>query len=305
MQEALKEDENYADVRVKDVLDRMKRAIGRSGSETYLPNVKKFTYHVGCPKAYEDPRLNIAALRHFHSTRMPFFQKLQGDLQAQIEVNNKQQEIITALVFRHLIEHLPPNPYKNKTNATDRWLAFWEDAVRTEYVRPTDHPLEGLVNEKVFPLLSDPLVEVSTKHLVTRNSTGRSVDRDFVKGIIDEVGEKAQTYRFGKELFGVMSKNIHAYETKGKEGYTICSDHWGKGVRDILERLVPKEFDRDDDNNDIVNWERERRRYVPTDGILLTTKAEVPRQAAKPGSLGKSGKPETVAQPYSEKLNGY
>ena len=83
-----------------------------------------------------------------------------------------------------------------------------------------------------------------------------------------------------------MSKNIHAYETTGKEGYKIGSDHWGKGVRDILERLVPIEYDRDDDNNDVVNWERERRRYVPADGILLTTEAEVPGQAAK---LGKPG----------------
>lgn len=50
---------------------------------------------------------------------MPFFQKLQDDLEAQIKLNAEQQEIITALVFRHLIEHLPPNLYKNTKNATD------------------------------------------------------------------------------------------------------------------------------------------------------------------------------------------
>ena len=272
---------------------------------TYDTNIKTFTYEVGCPEAHKEPHRNVAELRKFHANQMPFFQKLQDDLQAQIKVNNKQQEIITALVFRHLIEHLPPNPYKRKTNATDRWLAFWEDAVRTEYVRPTDHPLKGLVNEKVFPPLSDPLVEFSTKQPVTRNSTGRSVDRDFIKGTIDEVGEKAQMYRFGKELFGIMSKNIHAYETKGKEGYKIGSDHWGKGVRDILERLVPIEYDRDDDNNDVVNWERERSRYVPADGILLTTQAEVPGQAAKPGKPGKPGNPATSPQLYDGKLKGY
>lgn len=230
---------------------------------------------------------------------MPFFHKLQTDLQAQIKLNNEQREVITGLVFRHLVEHLPPNPYKNKTNATDRWLAFWEDAVRTEYVRSEDHPLKGLVKEKVFPLLSDPLVESSSKQPFTRNSTGQSVDRDFVKGTIDEVGEKAQMYRLGKELFGIMSKNVHAYTTNGKEGYKIGSDHWGKGVRDILERLVPVEYDRDDDNNDVVNWERERLRYVPTNGILLTPNAEVPGQPGKPG------KPGTPAQPYDGKLNGY
>ena len=184
----------------------------------YDTNIKNFTYEVGYPEAHTDPQRNVAELRKFHATQMPFFQKLQTDLQAQIRMNNEQREIITGLVFRHLIEHLPPNPYKNKTNATDRWLAFWEDAVRTEYVRPRDHPLRGLVNEKVFPRLSNSLVDSSTQQPVTRNSTGKSVDRDFVRGTIDEVGEKAQMYRLGKELFGIMSKNIHAYEAKGEEG---------------------------------------------------------------------------------------
>lgn len=279
------------------------RCFESSALITYGTNIKNFTYEVGCPEAHEGPLRNVAELRKCHATQMPFFQKLQTDLQAQIKLNNEQREIITALEFRHLIEHLPPNPYKDKINATDRWLAFWEDAVRTEYLppTPTDHPLKGLVNEKVFPPLSGPLVESSTKQPVTRNSTGQPVDRDFIKGTINEGGEKAQMYRLGKELFGIMSKNIHAYETKGKgkEGYGIGSDHWGKAVRDILKRLVPVEYDRDDDNNDVVNWERERKRYVPADGILLTTKAEVPGQPVKPGKSGKPG------EPYDGKLNGY
>lgn len=69
---------------------------------------------------------------------MPFFQKLQDDLEAQIKLNAERQEIITALVFRHLIEHLPPNPYKNTTNATDRWLEFWKDAVIHEFGHPEE-----------------------------------------------------------------------------------------------------------------------------------------------------------------------
>ena len=272
------------------------RNVGRPESSalaTYDTNIKNFTYYVGCPQAHDNPKRNVAELRYCHATQMPFFQKLQDDLQTQIKVNNDQQEIITALVFRHLIEHLPPNPHKNRTNATDRWLAFWEDAVRTEYVHPTDHPLKGLVNEKVFPRLSAPLVDASTKQPVTRDSTGLPADRDFIRGPFDEVGEKAQMYRWGKELFGLMSKNIHAYETRGKGGYKIGSDHWGKGFRDILERLVPKEYDTDDDGNEVVNWQRERERYVPADGILLTTTAEEP------------GQPGTPAQPYGGKLNGY
>ena len=123
-----------------------------SSKSDYDICMKKFTYAVGCPEAHDDPEPNIAELRKFHATRMPFFQKLQDDLKAQIKINAEQQEIITALVFRHLIEHLPPNPYKNRTNATDRWLEFWKDAVIHEFDHhPENHPLKGLVNEKIFP----------------------------------------------------------------------------------------------------------------------------------------------------------
>jgi hypothetical protein len=227
----------------------------------YYSNIKKFALKVGCPEAHEDAERNIAELRKFNATQMPFFQKLQDDLQAKIKENNQQQEIITALVFRHLIEHLPPNPYRNRTNATDRWLAFWEDAVKKEYNDPTKHPLQGLVDEKIFPKLPAPLVNPTTNVPMTRGTTGKIVDRDTsATAAIDERGEKAQMYRLGKELFGILSKNIHAFEGKGKEGYQIGSDHWGKAVRDILERLRPIEYDINGDTSE-VNWTRERARY--------------------------------------------
>ena len=54
-----------------------------------------------------------------------------------------------------------------------------------------------------------------------------------------------------------------------------------------------------------VTDENTKRRYVPADGILLITKAEVQGQAAKPGKPGKLEKLGTPAQPYDGKLNGY
>jgi hypothetical protein len=233
----------------------------------YNHNIKGLLYKVGCPEAHEDLWLNIAELRKFHATQMPFFQKLQDDLQAQIKLNNQQQEIITALVFRHLIESLPPNPYKNKTSSTDRWLAFWEDAVRNASENPADHPLKDLINERVFGKLGTPVVDPS----------GRSVTRDF-KGPIDELGEKAQSYRWGKDLFGILSKSIYAYEAKDKGGYEVGRGHWAKGYRDILGRLKPIEYDGDGDIS-VVNWERERSRYVPattTTGIATLPLRSLP-----------------------------
>lgn len=180
---------------------------------------------------------------------MPFFQKLQDDLQAQIKQNNEQQEIITALVFRHLIENLPPNPYKGAKSATDRWLAFWEDAVKRECDEPTGHPLHGLVDANVFKKLQTPI----------SNASGVLITRDSAGGI-DSKGQKGQMYRLGTELFGILSKNIHAFEAKGGDGYKVGSHHWGKAIRDILERLKPVEYDPSDPG--VVDWDKERKRYI-------------------------------------------
>lgn len=201
------------------VFEKMKYVFDRESPSirVYGSNIKSFACKVGYPVAHEDFQRNTAGLRKFHATQMPFFHKLQDDLQAKIKENN---EIITALEFRHLIEHLPSNPYKEKTSASDRWLAFWEDVVRNEHDHPTDHTLKGLVNEKVFP-------HSSGQHN-TKGSNEQPITRDF-KGTIDEKAEKALMYRLGNELFGILNKNVHAFEGKGKDEYKVGSDHWGKG----------------------------------------------------------------------------
>lgn len=90
-----------------------------STARVYDSNIKSFAYKVGCPEAHEGFQCNIAELWKFNATQMPIFQKLQDELQAKIKENNEQREIITGLVLRHLIEHLPSNPCKNRTSATD------------------------------------------------------------------------------------------------------------------------------------------------------------------------------------------
>lgn len=114
-------------------------------------------------------------------------------------------------------------------------MVFWENAVREAYNNP-GRPLEGLISDKIFPGTS-----------TTRNP----------QGTIDDTGQKAQAYRWGKELYGVLSNNIHAFEANDQDGYKIGRDHWGKGVRDILHRLRPTEY-----TDGKVNWNMERARYI-------------------------------------------
>lgn len=161
--------------------------------ESYKRNLRASTYYVGCSKAHEEPGQN-AELRLFHSTQMPFFQKLQDDLEAQTKLNDKQQEIITALVFRYLTEQLPPSPYKGKTTSTDRWQEFWKDAIIKENADQTlgTHPLTSLHNE-----LS------GGKRVV--DASGRITEKS-------KEGMKGNLYKTGENLFSTLSTNIHKYK---------------------------------------------------------------------------------------------
>ncbi|KAH7086249.1 hypothetical protein FB567DRAFT_603108 [Paraphoma chrysanthemicola] len=174
-------------------------------------NLRDFAHYIGCPKAYDAPKGTIAAMRLFNSTQMPFFQKLQNDLEDQKRINNKQQEIITALVFRHLTESLPPQPYKGHTDSTKRWQVFWTDAIKKESQDKAlnTHPLTHVHN--YFS---------GTKRVV--GASGQGTDKS-------QEGMKGNLYRAGEELFGTLSTNIHKY---GKGGIKTLPVHFKDGEVD-------------------------------------------------------------------------
>lgn len=207
----------------------------------FTRNLRAFTLHVGCPRRHYEPCDNIKELRLFHSSQMPFFQKLQNDLQTQITLNNQQQEIITALVFRHLTEQLPG--LGNGGNSTQRWQNFWKDAFRKEFTVQEEnmHPLPGLLNK---------LCGEGKKNRVV-NEKG-----EIMEGV--ETGQKGQVFRIGQDLFGTLSTSIHMYKGGAKNSYTVRDDQWGEQYRNLFRALKPTDFKDDGE----VNWEAERARYL-------------------------------------------
>jgi len=225
---------------LEEVLDYMRREytglISNSSSPSkalvaYNSNVKRLTYKIGCAEAHQDPERNIAELRKFHATQMPFFAKLQDDFQAQIKENNEQKEIITALVFRHLLENLPPSQTRSgDTNSTPRRREFWGNAARKELGNQhPDHPLHGLMPPNAI------------------TSTG-----------VFSAGKTGHSFRTGSDLHGTLSENIHSYKSGGRNEYGVKSDQWGLSIRKVLNALIPKEFDADGE----VKWDEERKRYL-------------------------------------------
>lgn len=203
----------------------------------YKRNLQAFTLHVGCPKSHDNPEENIAELRLFNSTQMPFFQKLQDDLKTQTDIINKQQEIITAVVFRHLIEQLPERT--ENENSTDAWQRFWTRAITREMEYPKNmkhnHPLGHVHN-------------ILTGSLRVKIVNGK---------VADSIGRKGLLFQTGQDLFSTLSSCIHMYNgTTGGE-YAVADGQWGTPCRELLRALAPINF-----KDGRVDWVAERERYL-------------------------------------------
>ncbi|MCJ1461972.1 hypothetical protein MMC07_000572 [Pseudocyphellaria aurata] len=230
-----------------DLRRRFDAALEQSRAwKMYRRNVKAFTYHVGCPNAYEEPTRNIAELRRFHATQMPFFHKLQEDLAEQVRRIDRQQQIITCLVFRHLLEHLP----ERKTSATSDWRTFWIDAY-IEAPKRKDHPLHYLLDEGGKKLAGE--LEKKTKKEI------RNLPANWTT--------KGTVYEIGNGLYSVTSKNIHGFKGDYDRAiFDVRKDQWPKPFDDILEALRPKCFyGEGHELEGEVNWDEERKRYLSTD----------------------------------------
>jgi len=239
---------------MRDLKENFERSVEHSRLwHVYKTNLQAFTLHVGCLRVHDEPADNIAELRLFNATRMPFFQQLRDELRAEIIRNNKQQEIITALVFRHLIENLPA-PYteegkekneKRPKNATDRWQFFWDNAIKKENQDK---------NKKTHP---HPLTSFHN-HI---SGEKRAVDPN---GNITAASIKCATdvYISGKQLYSMLSTNIHKSKfgnDSSKTAYTVRDDQWGETYRGLLRALPPKEENIKDGE---VDWEAERKKYL-------------------------------------------
>lgn len=212
---------------------------------TYKDNIRAFTLHVGCPVAHDEPEENIKELRLFHAKQMPFFQKLQDDLQNQININSKQQEIITALSFRHLIEQLPEprtrKEYGSSTKSTPRWHQFWDDAIKKE----KEYILQG---KGTHPL-------TALHNYMSGNQRMISDKGEVMEG--PKKNQPGQLYRYGRDLFATLSTSVHKYKEGGKDAYTVRDDQWGEVCRQLLHALKPVSY-----TDEEVDWEVERKRYL-------------------------------------------
>jgi hypothetical protein len=215
----------------------------------FKTKLRSFVYQVGCARVHEEPEENIAELRLFHSTTIGYFAKLQDQyVKKKLEVQ-KLRHYISALEFRHLLEHLTP-PCEPGTpfwqpNSGPRWMQFWEEALHDEF-RKHAHP-----TLPIDPALT-PIVEA-------RNPRRGTTDATTGEKRIHKIGQNGQLYRTGMELYGILSDEIHGFPAT--EFSVEDDDGWTILVTEMLRALKPLDANINHATGE-VDWEEERKRYL-------------------------------------------
>lgn len=117
-------------------------------------NLRQLCYLTGANIASSttDTPWIIPALRAAVDSRTGALAITQGIIQQQsIEIHN-QQQVITSLIFRSLMEQIPPVGM-DKKSATSRWQGFWDKAVKVAEAkddeRNPEHPLRGILTPQL------------------------------------------------------------------------------------------------------------------------------------------------------------
>jgi hypothetical protein len=182
---------------------------------------------------------------------------------ARIEEQNvmmrRQGQVITALQFRHLLEHLPRTLRGRKVTAAgdgvagasvamrwdqasevERWLEFWEEAVKQVYAVYVEHETPARTLSPFAKLLEDYLVKAREK----------GDEAAAVRWLAHEtnIGQHM------KELYSTLSQIIHQF-SDGK--FTVDPLNFSPGDARLLAALAPEKSE-----DGTVDWKKEFRRYV-------------------------------------------
>ncbi|KAJ4128006.1 hypothetical protein NW768_008290 [Fusarium equiseti] len=194
----------------------------------------------------------------------------------------KQQQVITALQFRHLMEHLPIGVRDqwlaaasskvdevskasrwDRMKEVEKWQEFWLEAVKQifrAYKKNGREAVEGSEGHE-----PSPFANLLKYHLARAGE--KEDERDAVQLLANEtdVGERV------KRLYNTLSQIIHQYSDANFEVNRL---NFSPLDAQILAALVPKEsrnkapddedrsWDPVDKKGEIIVWKKEFRRYV-------------------------------------------
>ncbi|RBR25687.1 uncharacterized protein FIESC28_01650 [Fusarium coffeatum] len=192
----------------------------------------------------------------------------------------KQQQVITALQFRHLMEHLPigvRDQWLASASKTDgvseasrwdrmkeveKWNEFWIESVKQIFRSYMEDGAEAWEGSKGHE--PSPFAHLLKHHLIRAGEKNNERDAVHLLAHETDVGERV------KRLYSTLSQIIHQYSDADFE---VNKLNFSPLDARILTALIPKNIkkkvsdDEDeriplDEKSEIIAWKEEFRRYV-------------------------------------------
>jgi hypothetical protein len=237
----------------------------------FQANLQNFVSLVASKKGSLSVDENLHTLQAVNESRMRYVAMMQQTIQELNRTVSEQQQVITALKFRYLLENLPGPAYAHIDTLSGRWRAFWKDIAMYYRERMTGAKtavIESLAaaeskasaggetaggegetaeGEDATAAEGAAAREGATVNEDNHPSTNSGLDKLFGERFESKIEAK------GQELYSDLSEIIHRY--KGNT-YKFDDMLFGPVTADILRALAPKLK-----KSGEVEWDKEPLRY--------------------------------------------
>ena len=196
------------------------------------------------------PKSIVAALRAAADNQGHATKVMLARLEKQNNTIRKQQQAITALQFRHVLEMVPGGgsapPYGQ---ATSKWQKFWDNAVAEVYKAYT----QGSATSR--SPLADLMEDQFRKAQRMKHDKGTPKATAFT--LQEQIGwlkNESEISQRAHALYGTLSAVIHEY---GSAEFSVDSLSFSPGDEKLLQAIRPDKI-----VDGAVDWVKEKGRYV-------------------------------------------
>ncbi|KAL9609957.1 MAG: hypothetical protein Q9167_005309 [Letrouitia subvulpina] len=228
----------------------------------FQKNLRNFVGLVGSKKGSLNVDKNLQILQDINESRMRYVATMQQTIQQLNKTVSEQQQVITALKFRYLLENLPGPAYAADDKLGERWKKFWGD-IATYYRKRNEDAKQAVIQDSGAVEGEEALDSTNFKD--NHTSVAPALDRLFEGRRESKYGSK------GRDLYSDLSEIIHRY--KGNT-YEIPELLFDPITSDILRALTPNQKE-----NGNVEWSKEPLRYSQYADSVAKRKEEEKKKA--------------------------
>lgn len=197
------------------------------------------------------------------------FDLMYAEIQRLRDMVERQNQVITSLEYRRLLENLPNKGHYDKVlrltlpkdkTATKYWKATWKDLVEQEtrlMIQSTSAQPAAATTAKTKRPLSD-LFESDFQYWLLKNPNSKA------SSVPEQDFRAWSAYNGGEKLYSELSSTIHQYDGSSGEPYDFKLTNWSRSDRLILAALRPDKAYIITNSDGVwdVKWDKERKRQA-------------------------------------------